>query len=189
MMKRTAQAVVIGVSAFLIVSLAALAGSYTVHLCDGRALETRYPPRYSDNDVQFLTKAGEWITVPHEGVTLISNNTEVGRQVRRIDSKTVLIGWAPNDAPVQAPEAKAQDAATVLLSYLKATDSVPVQDFSVRQFVATEEIAGGLPHGIYLYGQSEPLHVVPELRKPLVRLAVIQAIQNVPEALEPDRRE
>lgn len=188
-MKQLARTVVVATCAVLVGSLAAVAGSYTVHLSNGERLETRYPPQFGATEVQFLTKAGNWMTLPQERVTLVTNDTEAGRQARMIDSKTILIGWAPNDAPpppappstvgaARPASPRAPDTVALILGYLALRGPRPVQNFSVPQFVNTEDVGGGIPFSnIFYFNQAEP-----EPLEDLLGLSpkALLAIQGIP---------
>lgn len=170
-MKQFSRSVVLCAVAMLCGSLAVVAGSYTVHVEDGATFETRYPPRFGEQDVQFLTRTGHWVTLAKEAVMQVTNGSSDGNHVRMIDSKTILIGWAPNDKPHSSPTSYSAPSETpgnsppvdpviLLLGYVAARDSRPRQDFSVPQFVDTEDMVGGIPaSGIYYFkvAEQEPL--------------------------------
>jgi hypothetical protein len=166
-MKQLARTTVIGVCTILIGSFAAIAGSYTVHLSDGRTVPTRYPPQFGQTHVRFLTKAGHWMNLPQEHVALVTNDTEAGRQTRMLDSKTILIGRAPNDAPAPPSPSggraeplaspQAVEPVAVVLGYLALRGPRPVLDYSYSQFVDTEDLSGGIPiAGIFTFNVLEP---------------------------------
>lgn len=132
----------------LVVALPAAAEIYTVSLTNGAVIESRYPPRQHPRDegkLSMLTEVGNWISLPKEMVADVTSETESKGFGLVIDTQTILIGWAPNDAPTGPVEAE-MDPTTRLLNYLRARDSAPQQDFSVQQFVNAEDAGlGGLP--------------------------------------------
>lgn len=134
----------------LVVTLPAAAETFTVKLTNGAEVESRYQPRQHPRDegkLLMLTEVGNWISLSKEMVADITSETESKGYGLVIDTQTILIGWAPNDAPTGEVEAD-MDPTTRLLNYLRARDDAPQQDFSVPQFVTSEEAGtGGLPAG------------------------------------------
>ncbi|NIN64657.1 MAG: hypothetical protein GTO63_08130, partial [Anaerolineae bacterium] len=86
--------------------------------------------------MQLLTEVGNWISLPRDLVTSVADSTSASGYGRVIDTKTVFIGWAPNDAPSGLLEEEPVDSLSILLSYLESPDWSR-QDFSVPQFVNT----------------------------------------------------
>lgn len=141
----------------LIVSLPAGAEVFTIRMNNDTEFVTRYQPRQDprdENKVVMLTEFGNWIALSKEAILDITSETETRGFGTVLDTRTIVIGWAPNDKP--QPGAEATDPTTQLLNYLKARDSIPEQDFSVQQFVNTDDAGlGGIPAaGITSSGSS-----------------------------------
>jgi hypothetical protein len=137
----------------LVVSLLALAFAvpagaevFTVTLNNDAEFKTRYQPQQdpnSDDKVMILTEFGNWISLHKSIISEIVSETESRGFGTVLDTNTIVIGWAPNDAP--SPSEEAVDPTTRLMNYLTSRDSQR-QDFSVQQFVTTESAGqGGLP--------------------------------------------
>lgn len=166
-MRQISLSVVLCAIVVVTVPLAALAGSYTVRHEDGRIFETRFPPRFSDHDVQFLTRTGDWVTLSKQAVVEVTNGSTYGNHVTMLDSKTVLIGWAPNDAPAPrsprsagaqaSSSSQTVDPVALVLGYIALRGPRPVPTFTVDQFVDTEDVAGAIPiEGTFLFKEPEP---------------------------------
>ena len=137
--------------AFLLVALPAAAEVYTVTLTNGTEFETRAHPTiagWDDEVVLLLTDVGNWIGIAKSDIVSVIADTERDGFGKVIDVHTVALGWAPNDAPVEDPDA-ALDPTTRLLNFLAAEQSNR-QDFSVQQFAEPGDAGqGGLPVGGY----------------------------------------
>lgn len=142
-------------AAVALCALAAPAGAeiFHVEMVDGHVFDTRYQPEEASWDpdlVLMLTDTGNWIAVPKAEIAGITTETENKGFGRVIDTTTVLLGWAANDAP--SPEDEARFAEVDRLQQLFQQQQ---QDYSVDQFVDPSEAGrggGGLP----AYGASAP---------------------------------
>lgn len=130
-----------------VAALPAAAEVFTVTMSNDTEFITRYQPRQDPRDesqVMLLTQFGNWIALSKDDILEIASETESRGFGTVLDTNTVVIGWAPNDRPVAGEEAV--DSTTQLLNFLREQASQPEQDFSVDQFVNTENAGtGGLP--------------------------------------------
>ena len=133
----------------LLLTLPAIAGAetFTVTLDNGNTVLTRYQPKVTPPDeekVMLLTETGNWISIPRERVVSVISNTESRGFGRVINTTTIALGLSPNEG---APEAEVPvDPTTALLNYLTAERAAGQQDYSVQQFVSTEQAgSGGFP--------------------------------------------
>lgn len=119
---------------------------FTVTLNNDGEFKTRYQPRQdprNEGQIQILTEFGNWIALPKVMVVSVISDTEARGFGTVLDTNTIIIGWAPNDAPVATDAA--QDPTARLLDFLE-NRAGQQQDFSVEQFVTTEGAGlGGLP--------------------------------------------
>ncbi len=126
---------------------------FHVELTDGHVFDTRYKPEEASWDstvVLLLTDTGNWIAVPKAEIADITTETENKGFGKVIDTTTVLLGWAANDAPL--PEDETQFSAVERLQQLFSQQQQR-QDFTVEQFVDPSEAGrGGLP----AYGATPP---------------------------------
>lgn len=118
---------------------------FHVELADGHVFDTRYQPEEAswDSDVVLLlTDTGNWIAVPKADIAGITTETETKGFGQVIDTTTVVLGWAANDAPL--PEDEARFAAVERLQQM--FEQRQGQDYTVEQFVEPSEAGrGGLP--------------------------------------------
>lgn len=123
----------------------AAAESFTVYLTNGSSFETRYQPKISAGDpdkIVIITAVGNRIYLHKDDVQDISHQTEVRGFGTMINTTTVFMGWAPNDAPPPS-EVSSRDQ---MLQYLRDQQRAR-PDYSVEQFVSAEDagVSGGLP--------------------------------------------
>ncbi len=131
----------------VLLAIPASADVYTVTLNNGSTIESRYQPIESPSDplkIQLLTEFGNWISLEKSIVASILSDTEAKGFGTVLDTSTILLGSAPNDA--EDPEAEGQeiDPATALLQYFQQQDAAQSQVYSLEQFVEPSE-AGGIP--------------------------------------------
>ncbi|MDH3404435.1 MAG: hypothetical protein OES32_10035 [Acidobacteriota bacterium] len=128
---------------------AATAETFTVTLDNGNTLTSRYQPRLSlpdESKVMLLTDTGNWIALPRERVVDVTSNTESRGFGRVIDTTTIALGYGPNEGDPMAEAEAAMDPTSQLLRYLAQRDAAPQRDYSVDQFVDTEQAGqGGFP--------------------------------------------
>jgi hypothetical protein len=138
-----------GITVLALASIApAVADVYTIALVNGASFETRYQP-IADSDspdqIAFLSDTGNWVSIPAnlvQGISVDSGSRGFGRV---IDTDTIEIGMSLNDLPAPDDSGAAPpptDSAAALLQYFKQQDQ---RDFTVPQFVTTEQAGGGIP--------------------------------------------
>jgi hypothetical protein len=142
-------------SCALLLPIAATADAFTVTLDNGNTLTSRYQPKLSMPDetkVMLLTDTGNWVSFPRERVVGVTSKAELSGFGRVINTTTIALGFAPNESDPAADAEAAMDPTTQLLRYLTERDSAGQQDYSVDQFVDTEDAGqGGFPSS---YGGS-----------------------------------
>jgi hypothetical protein len=137
---------------FAVVSLAVaiaavpvLAESYTLVLKNGNTFQTRYQPEDASWDPEkltFLDEVGNLIALPKGDVDRITTETENRGFGHVLNSTTVAIGWAPNDAvDPDSEEGKAVIAAED--AFAAAAEGAP-PIYTQEQFVEPSA-ATGLP--------------------------------------------
>lgn len=133
--------------ALLVAVAPAAAEIYTVKLTSGNELETQYRPKEAgwDSDViLLLTDVGNWIAVERADIVEVEVATEREGFGKVIDTHTVALGWAPNDAPAGNAEEQL-DPMSRLLDFL-AAERASQRDYSVQQFAEPGDLGqGGLP--------------------------------------------
>jgi hypothetical protein len=85
----------------VVVAAAPLAASYKIHLTNGNSFETRYEPEdasYDSSKVVLLDETGLLITIQKSEIESIQSDFEAKGYGRMIDTTTMELGWAPNDA-------------------------------------------------------------------------------------------
>lgn len=143
-MKNRIRLTAVLVTLSLLVALPAVAGVYRVQLKNGNSFETRYQPRvaeWDENKVVLLTDVGNRIALHMDDIVDVIHDTQVRGFGTVIDTTTVVLGWAPNDAPTDttpSPEAQFQQ-------YLDSLRG-PQRENTVNQFVNAEDAGrtGGL---------------------------------------------
>ncbi|HLF56167.1 MAG TPA: hypothetical protein VI942_04900 [Thermoanaerobaculia bacterium] len=169
------------IRALLLVALAfavaapASAAVYTLHLKNGTTFETRYEPEDAPWDAQKLVFVNEWgnlMSLAKAEVDRVDTDVEVAGFGHQLDSTTVALGWAPNDAPapgsqgaVERATAQADEAAAALAP---TTAVEPIYD--VNQSPPT------LPIYPVFSGTPEEASVI-----------VVPPPGSAPEAIEPPR--
>ena len=146
-------------AALLLVATPAAADLFTVTLHNGTVIESRYQPQEASWDpgmVLLLSETGNWIGVRKDEITEVTSEV-----VRRgfgipINTTTILIGTAPNDAAVPGDEAAAEDPVMRALQLLQAQQPAPQPSYTIQQFVEPEETQG-IPSGfISPYATTPP---------------------------------
>ncbi len=155
----------------LLVALPASAAVYTVKLTNGTQFETRYRPVVADWDkskVLMVTTRGNRISLLRADIESVEADTEVKGFGTVIDTTTIVIGLAPNDAPVPGEGMDDTDPATRLLRYMQQRDSQPPPPpFTVPQF-AEPNSQGGIPLG-FVNTVTPPLAGGTVMEPPVVR--------------------
>jgi hypothetical protein len=134
----------------LAATMPAVADYYTVKLHNGNEFDTLYRPRLAaegGDKVLVATETGNWIALPIAAIDTVVSNVEARGFGKVINTTTILIGTAPNDAEVPAEDAEPLDPATRLLNYLEEQQR-PQQaaPFTVEQFAEPNSV-GGIPLG------------------------------------------
>ena len=124
---------------------------------DGTVLETRYQPQEASWDptiVVFLSEVGNWIGIPKDMIATVVSDTEDLGFGTRIDSTTISLGNAPNDATIPeeeqvaagqpapgSPAAAAAAAQNALFErYLQ--QRAAEQSYTIEQFVEPTQTQG-----------------------------------------------
>ena len=130
-------------------ALPAVAEYYTVKLLNGNEFETLYRPRLAaegGDKVLVATETGNWISLPIDAIDSVTSHIEARGFGKVINTTTILIGTAPNDAQVPGEEVEL-DPATRLLNYLESQQRAqPAAPFTVQQFAEPNSV-GGIPLG------------------------------------------
>lgn len=98
----------------LILAVPAAAETYTITLHNGNTFISRYRPeeaKFDASQMIFLTDMGNWISLAKTEIADIVSETESRGFGYVINTTTILLGWAPNDAPTQEQAAEAAAAA------------------------------------------------------------------------------
>ncbi|HEX5759864.1 MAG TPA: hypothetical protein VF121_11765 [Thermoanaerobaculia bacterium] len=138
----------------------AAAETFQVTLADGSGFETRYQPQEASWDpsvVLFLSEAGNWIGVPKDLIAAVVSDVDDTGFGTRIDSTTISLGNAPNDAALPeeqqvaagmaapgSPAAGAAAAANAQNALLDAylQQRAAEQSYSIQQFVEPNQTQG-----------------------------------------------
>jgi len=136
--------------ALLLVALPALAEYHTIKLKNGNQFDSLYRPRLAvegGDRVLVATETGNWISLPIDAIESVVSHIEARGFGKVINTTTILIGTAPNDAEVPGESTEALDPATRLLNYLENQQRPQAAaQFSVQQF-AEPNSGGGIPLG------------------------------------------
>lgn len=157
MLEKRMPVVVLILLAVVLATAPAAAETFTLKLSNGTSFLTRYQPQEASWDpgmVLILTEQGNWIGIPRETITEVTAATEVKGFGKLINTTTILLGYAPNDAALPDEE-PTQTPFDLLRSML---EQQPVYD--QEQFVSPREAGGGLPVG-YATGVGGGGGVVP----------------------------
>lgn len=144
-MRRLAPSALLVILAVGLLAAPVAAEIFTVTLTNGTTIQTRFQPREADwspDHVLILTEVGNQIALPRVDIVEVAARTEQLGFGKVIDTKTVDLGLAPNDAPV--PEEGEGPSDFDRLQRLLQQDRI---DYDQRQFVSPSEAGGGLPVG------------------------------------------
>ena len=125
---------------------------FTVKLKNGNWFQSRYQPQtagWDTSKIMVLTEVGNWIALPADEIADITSETENRGFGVVLDTTTIVLGWAPNDAVDQDEEI---DPQTELLRLLEARTR-PQPSYSVEQFAEPSQ-TGGIP--IWMTGVTTP---------------------------------
>jgi hypothetical protein len=137
-----------------LVATPATADLFYVTLTNGNVVESAYEPQEASWDssmVLLMTEVGNWIGIPKDKIEKVESGTQKSGFGVRINSTTVAIGWAPNDAedpnavpadgqPNSALEQRVNDAIQNLNQFVD--NSHERQNYSVDQFVEPDQTQG-----------------------------------------------
>jgi len=118
-----------------------MAEVFRVQLKNGNQFTSRYQPKlaeWDDSKVVLLTDVGNRITLHKEDIADISHDSQVQGFGTVIDTTTIVLGWAPNDAPTETdPSGEAQ--------FQQYLDSLmgDRRENTVQQFVNSEDAGRG----------------------------------------------
>jgi hypothetical protein len=123
----------------------ALAESFTLLLKNGNSFQTRYQPEDASWDPEkliFLDEVGNLIALPKSDVDRITTETENRGFGHVLNSTTVAIGWAPNDAV--DPDSDEGKAVVAAEDAAAAAAAAAPRVYDQQQFVEPSA-ASGLP--------------------------------------------
>jgi hypothetical protein len=129
-----------------LVALPALAETYTLTLKNGNTFLTRYQPQDASWDAEklvFLDEFGNQIALAKSDVDTLTTEFESRGFGHVLNSTTVAIGWAPNDAI--DPDSDEGKAAAALDSLAGSGQQAPPPVYNQEQFVEPSATGGGLP--------------------------------------------
>lgn len=131
----------------------AAAEIWHVTLHNGNTIDSRYQPQEASWDagkVTMLTDMGNWISLSRSDIASITADTQHKGFGFVINTTTIALGWAPNDALTPEQQAQADAAAA------NAPAEVPAEPYSVEQFVEPNQ-AQGIPANWLGYGTVPPV--------------------------------
>jgi|HubBroStandDraft_3_1064219.scaffolds.fasta_scaffold16826_2 hypothetical protein len=144
-------------SLLLVLALAALplAGEvYHVKLRNGSVIDTAYQPVQASWDPSLalvLTDVGNWIGLEQSDIEGVESETQVRGFGVAINTSTIAIGWAPNDAIDPATQQQNAPTATDLAIQKLAQEQQQRATYTVQQGVSSEQTQG-IPSGLAGYG-------------------------------------
>ncbi len=137
------------VAVALLTALPAGAELYTVKLKNGTSFDTLYQPKLASeagDKVLIATDMGNWISLPMSAIDEVVANIEARGGARLINTTTIMIGEAPNDAAAPDETEQEMDPTTRLLRYFESQRQPEAQPFTVQQFAEPNSM-GGIPLG------------------------------------------
>lgn len=148
-MSRTPTRCAFAILVLALVALPAAGESFEVVMNDGSTFETRYQPQEASWDpslVLLLTEVGNWIGLPKNQIASVVAEFGESNFGARINSTTISLGLAPNNAEIPdegeaSGAAAAQNQQNALLeSYLQQRDAE--QSYTIQQFVEPGQTMG-----------------------------------------------
>ena len=140
-----------------LVALPALGETYTLTLKNGNTFLTRYQPQDASWDAEklvFLDEFGNQIALAKSDVDTLTTEFESRGFGHVLNSTTVAIGWAPNDAiDPDSDEGKAAAAQDALAG---SGQQAPPPVYNQEQFVEPGATGGGLPLSFIGAGNYTP---------------------------------
>jgi hypothetical protein len=119
----------------------AMAEVFRVQLKNGNEFTTRYQPKvaeWDENKVVLLTDVANRITLHIDDIADITHDSQMQGFGTVIDTTTIVLGWAPNDAPTETDagaEAQFQQYLDSLMGQRRTN--------TVQQFVNSEDAGQG----------------------------------------------
>jgi len=138
--------------ALLLVAAPAAADLFTVTLNNGTAIESRYQPQEASWDpemVLLLSEVGNWIGVQTDEIAEVTSEIVSRGFGIPINTTTVLLGTAPNDAAVPGADQGQGKVDPVLqaLQILQGQQQQAPPPYSIQQFVEPDQTQG-IPSGL-----------------------------------------
>ncbi len=134
-------------------ALPAAADVYTITLQNGTTFQTRYQPQAASWDaakIVFLDEFGNQLSLPKADVVTIQTDLENRGFGHMLNSTTMALGWAPNDAlDPDSDEGKAALQAEAQRAMMP--EAPPI--YNQEQFVEPGQ-ATGIPMGLVGYGSG-----------------------------------
>jgi hypothetical protein len=130
----------------------AMSAIFRVQLKNGNIFQTRYQPKvaeWDENKVVFLTDVGNRITLNKDDIVAIDTDTQAKGFGTVLDTTTIVLGWAPNDAPTES-DPSSEDQFAAYLDSLRRDRPVN----TVKQFVNTEDAGQGGGLSTWEFGAS-----------------------------------
>lgn len=133
--------------AVALVASPAAAELFYVTLNNGSVLESRYQPQqasWDGNLVLLMTEVGNWIGVRRDEIQDVTSETQNRGYGIAINTTTILLGFAPNDAadpnaePAEGTQATV--GAQVLQQFIQQREKE--NSYTVQQFVEPGETQG-----------------------------------------------
>lgn len=124
---------------------------YTLTLNNGGKILSRQAPEaagYAVGLILVLTEVGNWAAFSVDDIASITSSTEARGFGTILDTTTIVLGWAPNDA-VEEEELDPQER---MLRMMEERNQ-PRPDYSVQQFAEPSQ-TGGIP--IWMTGVTTP---------------------------------
>ncbi len=122
---------------------------FTIKLKNGQTFETLYKPKLASeagDKVLIVTDMGNWISLPVDAIEDVVARSEARGFGKVINTTTILIGSAPNDAVVPGEGEEEMDPTTRLLNYFESQRQPEPPPFTVQQFAEPNSL-GGIPLG------------------------------------------
>jgi len=130
----------------------AMAEVFRIQLKNGNEFSTRYQPKvaeWDENKVVLLTDVANRITLHMDDIADITADSQMKGFGTVIDTTTIVLGWAPNDAPTETdPSAEAQ-----FEQYLNSLMGNRTPN-TVQQFVNSEDAGQGGGLSPWEFGSS-----------------------------------
>jgi hypothetical protein len=141
-----------------LVAVPAAAEIYHVKLHNGSSVDTAYQPvqcPWDPSMVLVMDEVGNWIGLEQNAIESVEQESQVRGFGVAINTSTIAIGWAPNDAADPATLQQNAPSATDLAIQKLAQEQQQRANYTVQQGVSTEQTQG-IPAGLTGYGGYPP---------------------------------